>query len=221
MNKENREQDRKREPPNPKQVGLLMGVVALVAPYQFIYYPSFRFPEVNIFAVMWTLLVSTTGWYILIPNYLNLPLSMLYRLIIIIGYLIGIRILFAYQTMRYFQGKTTRKRLIILGVLAELPLAVTLLMNILEFIILTAMYEGGQFTLYLFSPIPVPSMLPLVLLLLRYFPTPSESDWDLERETEKRWVETGSDSTKTQEDKLTQANSSPTTVTLDGGDKFA
>jgi hypothetical protein len=194
--KENREPVRKRGLPNPQKVGFLMGVVALVAPYQFIYYPSFRFPEVHIFAVMWTLLVRTTGWYFEVPNYLNLPLSMLYRLIIIIGYLIGIRILFAYQTMRYFQGKTTRKRLIILGVLAELPLAVTLLMNILEFIILTAMYEGGQFTLSLFSPIPIPIMLPLVLFLFRYFPTPGKSDWDLERETKKWLPETSPDSTK-------------------------
>jgi hypothetical protein len=202
LHKKNREKVKNRKLPDSQRVGLLMGVVALVAPYQFIYYPSFRFPEVHIFAVMWTLLVRTTGWYFEVPNYLNLPLSMLYRLIIIIGYLIGIRILFAYQTMRYFQRKTTRKRLIILGVLAELPLAVTLLMNILEFIILTAMYEGGQFTLYLFSPIPVPSMLPLVLLLLRYFPTPGESDWDLESETKKWQLETGPDPAMVEEDRL-------------------
>jgi hypothetical protein len=104
--------------------------------------------------------------------------------------------------MRYFQGKTTRKRLIILGVIAELPFAPLLLWEILHFVILTTMHPGGDFTLSLFSLIPIPCMLVLGVLLLRYFPTPSESDWDLESETKKWLPETSPDSTKPQEDKL-------------------
>jgi hypothetical protein len=195
LHKENSEQVRKRELPNPQKVGILMGVVALVAPYGFIYYPSYRDPRLFIYAVMWGLFVHTTGWYFEVPNYLNIPLSMLYQMIIVFGYLIGTRVLFAHQTMRYFQGKATRKRLIVLGVLAELSMAVILIMDMLQFIILTVRNPGGQFTLSLFSPIPIPIMLPLVLFLLRYFPTPSESDWDLERETKKWLPETSPDST--------------------------
>jgi hypothetical protein len=193
MYKENHKLVRKRELPNPQLVGLLMGVVALVAPYGFTYYPSFRFPEVNIFAVMWMLWVSTTGWYFEVTNYLVLPLEFLFQLMMIIFYLIGIRILFAYQTMRYFQGKTTRKRLIILGVIAELPMAALLLMDTLQFIILTILgvdvYIGSTY------PIPIPCMLVIGILLLRYFPAPGESDWDLKRETRKWWLKTKPEST--------------------------
>ena len=136
MNKENREQVRKRELPDPHRVGLLMGAVALAAPYGFIYYPSYRDPRLLIYAVMWGLFIRATGWYFEVPNYLSIPLSMLYQMIIVFGYLIGTRVLFAHQTMRYFQGKATRKRLIVLGVLAELSMAVILIMDMLQFIIL-------------------------------------------------------------------------------------
>jgi hypothetical protein len=215
MNQENREQVRKRGLPNPHLVGFLMGIVALVAPNGFIYYPSYRFPEFHVGGAVWGLSFYATEWRFTVINLLEtifLPLiilqdrqnipplilpDVLFLSIIIMSiewYFIGIRILFAYQTMRYFQGKTTRKRLFILGVLAELPYAPLQLYDILRVVIMTAM--GTKTSIVFILPIPIPCMLVFCLLLFRYFPMPSESDWDLERETEKRWVETGKDSTK-------------------------
>ena len=192
MNKENREPLRKRKLPNPQLLGLLMGVVALVAPAVFSYIPSYRFPVLHISAVMWTLSFYATEWRFTVTNFLALLLYM--DLMNVFGvWIIGIRILFAYQTMRYFQGKTTRKRLIALGIIAELPFAPLLLWDILHSIILNAM--GVQTSFGFTSPIPIPCMLVVGILLFRYFPTPSKTDWDLERETEKKWVETGPDST--------------------------
>jgi hypothetical protein len=228
FHKENREPVRKRGLPNPQKVGFLMGVVAFFAPCALFYFLSYRDSELYVIALMWTLLVRTTGWHIIVPNFLDfifLPLILLQdiqnipplilpdvlfsSIIIIISsgwYPIGIRILFAYQTMRYFQGKTTRKRLFIMGVLAEFTMAIVTLGEILRFVILTVMYEGGQFTLSLFSPIPIPCMLVIGILLLLYFPAPGESDWDLKRETKKWWLKTSPDSTETQEDKLARGS---------------
>jgi hypothetical protein len=231
FHKENREPVRKRGLPNPQKVGFLMGVVAFFAPCVLFYFPSYRDSELSVIALMWTLLVRTTGWHIIVPNFLdfldfifhplillqdiqNIPPLMLpdvlFLSMIIISsgwYFIGIRILFAYQTMRYFQGKTTRKRLFIMGVLAEFPMAIVTFGEILRFVILTVMNPGGQFTLSLsiFSPIPIPCMLIFGMLLIRYFPAPGESDWDLEKETKKWLPETNPDSTKTQENKLTHS----------------
>jgi hypothetical protein len=222
MNKENREQVQKRGHPNPQQVGILMGVVAVVVPYGFSYHPDINFPEIYVYAVVWGLLVRTTAWYLELPPYLDilqLQAGSLFLWIITFMYLLGIRILFAYQTVRYFHEKTTRKRLITVGVLAEFPMVVFLLGDILRYIILIINRTITSFPSY--PIIPIPCMLILGMLLLRYFPTPSESDWDLERETEKMWVETGSDSTKAQEDKLPPTYSYPTTVKLNGGDEFA
>jgi hypothetical protein len=205
MNKENREPLRKRGLPNPQKVGLLMGVVAMVAPFLFSYLPSYRFPELHIGALMWTLSVYATEWHFIINNLLE-PFLYIDPMDLFSVWIIGIRILFAYQTMRYFQGKTTRKRLIILGVIAELPFAPLLIWEILHFVILTVMNPGGQFTLDLYSPITIPCMLVFCLLLLRFFPTPGKSDWDLKKEDKKWWLKTGPDSTKAEEDKLTPAN---------------
>jgi hypothetical protein len=204
MNKENREPLRKRGLPNPQLVGLLMGAVALVAPFLFSYHPSYRFPELHIGALMWTLSFYATEWHFIVNNlldpFLHIDPTDLFGI-----WIIGTRMLFAHQTMRYLQGKTTRKRLLILGIIAELPMAPFLLMNILQFVILTTMNPGGDFTLSLFSLIPIPCMLIFGILLLRYFPAPDESDWDLKRETKKWWLKTGSDSAKVEEDKLAHA----------------
>ena len=196
MNKENCESLRKGGLPNPQQVGLLMGVVALVAPYGFIYYPSVRFPEVHIFAVIWLLLIGVTGWYFLV-NILDHLLTMNFQIIMIYFFLIGVRILFAYQIMRYFQRKTTRKRLITLGVIAELPMALFLLMDILHFVILTILGKIGGFDFL--TPIPIPCMLILSFLFLRFVPALGESDGDLKRKTEEWWLETNPDPAKVQE----------------------
>jgi hypothetical protein len=195
--KENREQVRKRGHPDPHRVGLLMGVVALVAPYGFEYHPDVNFPVVYIYAVVWGLLVRTTGWYLKLPPYfdiLQLQAGSLFLLIITFMYLLGIRILFAYQTVRYFHGKTTRKRLISLGVIAEFPDAIFLLGDILRFIILIINRTITNFPSY--PIIPIPCMLLLGLLLLRYFQTPGESEWDLKKESKKWWPETSPDSNK-------------------------
>jgi hypothetical protein len=197
LHEENREQVQSRKLSGPQLIGLLMGVVALVAPYGFEYYPDVNFPEVYVLAVVWVLLVRTTGWYLKLPPYLDilqLQLGPLFYLIITPLFLLGIRILFAYQTVRYFHGKTTRKRLIAVGVLAEFPMAVFLLGDILRFIILIINRTITSFPSY--PIIPIPCMLVLVLLLLRYFPTPGESDWDLKKESKKWWPETSPDSTK-------------------------
>jgi hypothetical protein len=204
LHKENNEQFRKRGLPNPQKVGFLMGVVALVVPAVFLYHPSYRLPVLHISAVMWTLSFYGTEWRFTISNLLY-PLLNMNPMNLIGFWIIGTRILFAHQTMRYFQGKTTRKRLIILGIIAELSNVPFLLVIILQFVIRTVIYEGGQFTLDLSSPIPIPCMLVLGLLLLRYFPSPGESDWDLKKETKKWWLKTGPDSTKAQEDKLAHA----------------
>jgi hypothetical protein len=194
MHKENCEQLQKHKIPNLNLVGFLMGVVALAAPYEFYYYPSVHSPEIRINSVMWILKVDATEWYFRLHNYLNLPLGYLFQSIVIVWYLIGIRILYAYQTVKYFQGKTTRNRFIALGVVADLPWVGLLLVITFEFVIDTVM---GVMTSFGFTfPIPIPCMLIFGMLLLRYFPAPGESDWDLERETKKWLPETSPDSTK-------------------------
>jgi hypothetical protein len=219
MNKENSEQVQNHGLPNPLLAGLLMGVVALMAPYGLNYYPDGSSPRVYVQAAVWMLLISPTWWHFEVATYLSALLEMFFYLIYYILYIIGIRILFAIQTIRYFQGKTTRKHLIIFGMLAELPYAPLQLWEILRFV--NMIINRGSTNLSIGSQIPIPCMLVLVLLLLRFFPAQGESDWYLKRETEEWWLETGPDSAKVEENKLPQANSYPTTVKLNGGDEFS
>jgi hypothetical protein len=174
-----------------------MGVVALVAPYGFRYHPDINFPEIYVYAVVWGLLVHTTAWYLELPPYLDIlqfPPGTLFYLVIILLYLFGIRILFAYQIMRYFQGKTTRKRLITVGVLAEFPMAAATIGDILLFVILIINRTITYLSFWYLIPTPV--MLLLGFLLLRFFPAQGESDWDLKKESKKWWPETSPDSNK-------------------------
>ena len=100
---------------------------------------------------------------------------------------IGFRILFPYQMMRYYQGKTTRKRTLVLGVYTEL-LEVPL--TIFEAIFVALIYRMWS-GIYILSRFPIPLLLIVGIWLIRFFPAPSKQDWDLEGETRKWWLENG------------------------------
>jgi hypothetical protein len=187
---QNREPFRKLGLKDPRLVGLLMGAVALLAPFMFSYYPSVRFPEVHIGGLIWGLSFYTTEWRFGVDNPLD-PFSMSPGMLIIL-WIIGIRLLFAYQTMRYFQRKTTKVRMLAVGVLAELPLVPhILLLKLYEAILIAIGVDASIGTGF---PIPIPCMLVISLLLLRFVPISSESMEELKSDTRKLLVKTSPDS---------------------------
>ena len=167
-----------------------MGVLAFVAPIAFMYHASFLYPYIEIYALMWGVRFSSTAWdfwvYILIDPWSFITLeSWLF---------IGIRILFPYQMVRYYQGKTTRKRTLVLGVVSDLSyiLLAFLLAFLMLFQIMILAARGVDVGIPgIGLPLPIPSLLVVGMLLIRFFPPPSKQDWDLEGETRKWWLENG------------------------------
>ena len=185
-----RELFRKRGLQDPRLVGLLMGAVALLAPFQFSYHPSYRFPELHIGALIWGLSIYATEWRIAVGNPLD-PF-LISPVMLIVLWMVGIRILFAYQIMRYYKGNTSKKKMLVLGLLAELPwLPIWLVMKLYEAILIAIGVHAG---IGVGVPIPIPCMLVISLLLLRFVPISSESVKEVKNDTKKMWVKNGQDS---------------------------
>ena len=158
---------------DPRVVGLLMGVLAFVAPFEFHFDEFYDIPYLRITALMYGLWLGTTGchieiygldpWAYMLPSY---------------TYVLVIRILFAFQMVRYYQGKTTRMLTLVWGVVADLGYTPTILLeNLWHFIF--GFYEG-----IINVPVPIPVLLVVCTLLNRFFPAPPERIWDSVSDTE-------------------------------------
>jgi hypothetical protein len=133
-----------------QSVGLIMGVVALFGPAAFLTIgPS----DFEIIAMMWV--YTTFGWEVTQPYFIGPPLAILMSL----PYTI-LRPVFVYQIIRYYEGKTTMIRTLIVGLIAEL--------QVYFFVLLRVLYLQW---LYMPPAYPIPELLLIGLLFMKFRPT--------------------------------------------------
>jgi len=132
---------------SPMTIGTIMAIVAILAPVgaSIHSYTGFTEYNVTIVAMTWLLIVDPFGSYWFVQPLLffsTLPMTFL-------------RFVFAYMMVRVYQGKSTRKRALVVGVASELQYPVIYLLPILV----------GVFTPFPVFPIPLFLPIPILLLL--------------------------------------------------------
>jgi len=157
------------KPVNPIVVGIVMALVALLVPFAFGFtgYDGLYF---SIIGVLWTFTSS--------PNYTYLEITNIFTLAITIpfGFL---RLAYAYQMVRFYKGRTTKKRTLTLGVVSELPFAILFI----PFFIMWFLNPYGSMNL------TGPTLILLIvgILIIRLKPPPEPPEIWKEMPEEKPW----------------------------------
>jgi hypothetical protein len=104
----------KDKPVNPIVVGIVLVLVALLAPFAFSLsgYDGLYF---SIIGVLWSFTSSPRYTYLEITNIFTFAITIPF------GFL---RLAYAYQMVRFYKGLTTKKRTLTLGIVSELPFAI-------------------------------------------------------------------------------------------------
>ncbi|NWF94924.1 MAG: hypothetical protein HXY34_02170 [Candidatus Thorarchaeota archaeon] len=158
----------------PSVAGAVMLIVVYLAPWWFV---ADRF-TITIGAVGWALISSSAGSSLTIPTILELiptlPVQGLYLLIPIMA-------------MRYYEGKTTLKKALLVGALAYAPILFIILMTFLP-----SLWDPYWPYRQLIG-VPVPLSLLALYLLARLKPSPVDSsgDWLQSRSVANTEAESG------------------------------
>ncbi len=162
----------KDKPVNPLVVGIMMALVALLAPLTFSFhdYDGLHFQVV---AVLWIFSVTPWGTFLETSNHFFFSVLMYY------GFL---RLAYAYQMVRLYKARTTKKRTLTLGIVSELPMTLPLL----EVLIMWLLNPYGPMVL------GGPTLILLIVgtLIIRFRPPPESPEiWEAMPEEESWWVE--------------------------------
>jgi hypothetical protein len=160
------------KPINPEVVGIVMALVALLAPFAF-NIAIYDGLHLSVTAVLWGFISSPYQTYLDILNIFTLFAMMPF------GFL---RLAYAYQMVRLYKGRTTKKRALTLGIVSELP-----------FVMLFILY----LIMWFFSPynpmgLAGPTLILLIvgILIIRFRPPPeSPETWAEMPEDKPWWVE--------------------------------
>lgn len=160
----------KDKPINPLIVGIIMALVALFAPLMFSFhdYDGLYFQVV---AVLWIFSVTPWGTFLETSNYFFFSVLMYY------GFL---RLAYAYQMVRLYKARTTKKRTLTLGIVSELPMTLPLL----EVLIMWLLNPYGP--MVLFGPTFILLIVGILIIRLKPPPKPSEI-WE-EMPEEESWL---------------------------------
>jgi len=99
---------------NPITIGIVMTLVALLAPFT-VGLSGYDGLYLSMIGILWNFTSS--------PYYTSLEIANIFTLAIVIpfGFL---RLAYAYQMVRFYKGLTTKKRALALGIVSELPFAI-------------------------------------------------------------------------------------------------
>ncbi|UCH05005.1 MAG: hypothetical protein JSW05_02270 [Candidatus Thorarchaeota archaeon] len=155
-------------------VGILFALVALLAPHTVVYY-------------MWDLQVMAATWMAFIDPYSVSWMSNPFLLMVAIpGALL--RLVFGYMVVRAYQGKTTKKRAIIIGIALELQGPVFFYVPVILFQLASPILRS-----YYPILLPIPALLILGLVIMRIWPPPTESTTWTDNDTQGHWWESSTE----------------------------
>jgi len=162
MQSETFEHESQKEKRTRYMVLLITLIVALFSPVIAILYNSPYYSYVQIMAMTWVWYGSGGG----------MPIPLLFFFIISSLPFTFMRLVFVYMVNRYYLGKTTRQRILIAGIIAE---AQAPIIYSLPYIIMLILSPGSSyFPMY---AIPVPILIIVVFLLMRFRPPPERKSW--------------------------------------------
>jgi hypothetical protein len=154
---------------NPMVVGIVMALVALLAPLTFSI-AVYDGLHLSVTAVLWGFISSPYQTYLEILNIFTLAVMMPF------GFL---RLAYAYQMVRLYKGRTTKKRTLTLGIVSELPIAMLSMLYLI------------MWFLNPFSPMGLagPTLILLIvgILIIRFRPPPESPEMWKEMSEEKSW----------------------------------
>jgi len=159
----------KDKPVNPTIVGIVMSLIALLAPFAF-FLSGYDGLYLSVIAAFWNFTSSPHYTYLEITNIFTLAITIPF------GFL---RLAYAYQLVRFYKGRTTKKRTQTLGIVSELPFAI--------------MFLPYLFMWFLnpFSPVALagPTLILLIVgtLIIRLKPPPGSPEMWEEMSAEKPW----------------------------------
>ena len=161
----------KDKPGNPTAVGIVMAGVALLAPFAF-FISGYDGLYLSVIAVFWNFTSSTHYTYLELTNIFTLANTIPF------GFL---RLAYAYQMVRFYKGRTTKKRTQTLGIVSELPFAIMFLPYLFMWILnpLSPVALAG----------PTFILLIVGLLIVRFRPPPESPEIWEELSEEKSWWE--------------------------------
>jgi len=162
----------KDKPINPTVVGIVMALVALLAPFAFGFF-GYDGLHLSMTAVLWGFTSSPYFTYLEIMNIFTLFAMMPF------GFL---RLAYAYQMVRLYKGRTTKKRTLTLGIVSELPFAFLFIL----YLIVWFLDPYGPMGLMG----PTLTLLIVGILITRFRPPPeSHGIWEEMSEEKSWWVE--------------------------------
>jgi hypothetical protein len=162
----------KEKPINPLVVGIIMALVALFAPLTFSFH-DYDGLHLSMVAVFWIFSLTPWGTYLETSNNFFLPVLMSYGLL---------RLAYAYQMVRLYKARTTKKRTLALGIVSELPVTIPLL----EVLIVLLLNPHGPMAL------GGPTLILLIvgILIVRFKPPSKPPEiWEEMPEEKSWWVE--------------------------------
>ena len=159
------------KPVNPNVVGIMMALVALLAPLAFSI-AIYDGMHLSVTAVLWGFILSPYQTYLEILNIFTLATMMPFG---------ALRFAYAYQMVRLYKGLTTKKRTLTLGIVSELP-----------FVMLAILY----LIMWFFNPyspmgLAGPTLILLIVgtLIIKFRPPPKPPEIWVEISEEKSWWE--------------------------------
>ncbi|MGY5861213.1 MAG: hypothetical protein RTU09_02390 [Candidatus Thorarchaeota archaeon] len=157
------------KPVNPNVVGIVMALVALIAPLAFSI-AVYDGLHLSVNAVLWGFISSPYQTYLEIVSIFTVVTMMPF------GFL---RLAYAYQMVRLYKGQTTKKRTLALGIVSELPFAMVSILYII---------------MWFFNPfnpmgLAGPTLILLIVgtLIIRLKPPPESPEMWKEMPEEKPW----------------------------------
>lgn len=135
------------------KIPLIIILVAVLAPIYIMFFPWNDEIEFQIAAMTWLFYYESSGFFFY-PD----PLIWIQLLP-----LIFLRFAFVYQMLKYYKGNTTRKSVIVVGIISELQLWITLIPLYTIFVL---PFNPEYFPIY----VPIPDLLITSLLLMKLRP---------------------------------------------------
>ena len=159
----------KDKPVNPTVVGILMALVALLTPIGF-FASGYDGLYISLIAILWSFSSSSFSTILVTADITTLIMSMPF------GFL---RLAYAYQMVRLYKGRTTKKRTLTLGIVSELPFMILFI----PFVIIWLLDQHGSVAL------GGPTLILLIvgILIVRFRPPPESPETWAEISEEKSW----------------------------------
>jgi hypothetical protein len=176
MSREDKSQSTESKSVNARLIGFYFVLLAVFAPafLQIFWIPPGNL-SFSVWGMVWQLLygMEPRQWYFDFSPFFVFAQSIIYTLL---------RPVFAYQIVRYYQGKSSKKWTIVAGIITELQVFVINIPPMLSLL-----------NLFLLVRLPILFMLLAAVLLMRFMPPPRKAITWIEKEQEHSqwWSPTG------------------------------